>query len=83
MPLDTHMARMGEWLGLTRRKTRDWRMAEEITAALRAVRPEDPVGFDYPLTRIGILRICTRRRRGPCPSCPVAPLCARRAKREK
>ncbi len=79
VPLDTHMARMGEWLGLTRRKTRDWRMAEEITAAFRAIRPEDPVGFDYPLTRIGILKICTRPRRGICSSCPVAPLCSRRA----
>jgi uncharacterized protein (TIGR02757 family) len=78
VPLDTHMARMGEWLGLTRRKTRDWRMAEEITAAFRAIRPEDPVGFDYPLTRIGILRVCTRPRKGLCSSCPVAPLCSRR-----
>jgi uncharacterized protein (TIGR02757 family) len=83
VPLDTHMARMGECLGLTRRKTRDWRMAEEITDAFRAVCPEDPVRFDYPLTRIGILRICTRPHRGDCPRCPVAPLCARRAKREK
>jgi len=83
VPLDTHMARMGEWLGLTRRKTRDWRMAEEITDAFRAVCPEDPVRFDYPLTRIGILRICTRPRRGVCSRCPVAPLCARRGKREK
>jgi uncharacterized protein (TIGR02757 family) len=64
VPLDTHMARMGEWLGLTRRRTRDWRMAEEITAAFRAIRPEDPVGFDYPLTRIGILRSGTRPRKG-------------------
>jgi uncharacterized protein (TIGR02757 family) len=77
VPLDTHMAQMGERLGLTRRKTRDWRMAEEITAALRAVRPDDPAGFDYPLTRIGILRICTLRRRGSCPSCPLGPLCSR------
>jgi len=79
VPLDTHMARMAEWLGLTRRRTRDWRMAEEITAVFRAIRPEDPVGFDYPLTRIGILRICTRPRKGICSSCPVAPLCSRRA----
>ena len=83
VPLDTHMARMGEWLGLTRRKTRNWRMAEEITAAFRTIRPEDPVGFDYPLTRLGILRICTRPRRGICSSCPVAPLCARKEEREK
>jgi uncharacterized protein (TIGR02757 family) len=83
VPLDTHMAQMGGLLGLTRRKCRDWRMAEEITAALGAIRPEDPAGFDYPLTRIGILRICTHRRMGACPSCPLAPLCSRKAGREK
>lgn len=81
VPLDTHMARMGDWLGFTVRKTRDWRMAEEITAALRAFCPSDPVKFDYPLTRLGILGSCTRTRRGFCPACPVAPLCSRRAPR--
>lgn len=80
VPLDTHIARMGDWLGFTARRTRDWRMAEEITAALREVCPEDPVKFDYPLTRIGILGLCTRPRRGLCPACPVAPLCSRKAK---
>jgi uncharacterized protein (TIGR02757 family) len=79
VPLDTHMARMGEWLGFTARKTRDWRMAEEITAALREVCQGDPVKFDYPLTRIGILGHCTRPRQGVCSSCPVAPLCSRKA----
>jgi uncharacterized protein (TIGR02757 family) len=78
VPLDTHMARLGVWLGLTRRKTPGWRMAEEITAALRTVSPDDPVMFDYPLTRLGILGLCTRPGRGECGECPVAPLCSRR-----
>ncbi|HEX9205278.1 MAG TPA: hypothetical protein VF853_05070, partial [Candidatus Deferrimicrobiaceae bacterium] len=47
-------------------------------ARLRAVCPEDPVKFDYPLTRLGILRLCTNPRRGICGECPVAPLCSRR-----
>ena len=54
VPLDTHMARLGGALGLTGRKTPDWGMAEEITDSLRLVCPEDPVKFDYPLTRLGI-----------------------------
>jgi uncharacterized protein (TIGR02757 family) len=78
VPLDTHMARLGRWLGLTRRKTPDWRMAMEITEALRTACPADPVMYDYPLTRLGILRICTRPRRGTCAECPVAPLCSMR-----
>jgi uncharacterized protein (TIGR02757 family) len=83
VPLDTHMALMGERLALTGRKVRDWRMAEEITSSLRTIRPEDPVAFDYPLTRIGILRVCTLRRRGDCLSCTLAPLCRRKTKRGK
>jgi uncharacterized protein (TIGR02757 family) len=79
VPLDTHMARLGEALGLTGRKMPDWRMAEEITASLRLVCPDDPVKFDYPLTRLGILGVCTRTRRGDCALCPVAPLCSRRS----
>lgn len=79
VPLDTHMARLGVWLGFTARKTRDWRMAEEITAALRAFCPSDPVKFDYALTRLGILGSCTLTRTGFCAACPVGPLCSRKA----
>lgn len=77
VPLDTHMARLGKWLGLTARRSPDWRMAEEITGALRAVCPEDPVRFDYALTRIGILSACTLAARGTCPRCPLEPVCSR------
>jgi uncharacterized protein (TIGR02757 family) len=80
VPLDTHMARLGGALGFTRRMTLDWRMAEEITASLRQACPEDPVKFDYPLTRLGILGVCTRSRRGVCGRCPVASLCSRRSR---
>lgn len=78
VPLDTHMARMGRWMGLTRRRSADWRMAEEITAAFRDVCPDDPVKFDYALTRIGILGECTPRSPGACGCCAVARICARR-----
>jgi len=78
VPLDTHMTRMGRWMGLTRRVTPGWAMAEEITAAFRAVCPEDPVKFDFALTRIGILGECTPKRGGDCGLCPVAKVCARR-----
>lgn len=77
VPVDTHMARIGRLLGLTARRTPDWRMAEEITEAFRAVCPGDPLKYDYPLTRIGILRSCTAARRGRCPLCALAPACLR------
>jgi uncharacterized protein (TIGR02757 family) len=75
VPLDTHIARMGRWMGMSRRRSPDWKMAEEITDAFRAVCPDDPVKFDYALTRIGILGACTTRSPGACDVCAVAKAC--------
>jgi uncharacterized protein (TIGR02757 family) len=54
IPLDTHMHAMGRRLGFTRRKQADRRTALEITAAFRSIAPEDPVRYDFALTRLGI-----------------------------
>jgi len=70
------MARMGRCLGLTRRRTADWKTAEEITAAFREVCPEDPVRFDFALTRIGIMKECTVTQRGACDLCALARVCS-------
>lgn len=54
IPLDTHVAKMGRFLGFTTRKTADWRMAREITEALRMYNPEDPIRYDFCLFRQGM-----------------------------
>lgn len=54
VPLDTHMHRIGLALGCTRRKQADGRAAAEVTAAFRAIAPEDPVRYDFALSRLGI-----------------------------
>lgn len=61
IPLDTHIFRIARNLHLTRRRTPDLRTALEITEALRAWRPEDPVGCDFALSRLGIHRECPPR----------------------
>ena len=77
VPLDTHVARIGSMLGLTRRKTADWRMAEEITASLRRCDAEDPVKYDYALCRLGILGRCPQEHsQEHCAACVVRPVCA-------
>src|SRR5262249_30319821 len=35
IPLDTHVGRIAQWLGLTERKDLSWKTAEDITASLR------------------------------------------------
>jgi hypothetical protein len=43
-------------LGFTERKQADRQTALEITAAFRIIAPEDPVRYDFCLTRLGIRR---------------------------
>jgi len=54
VPLDTHMHRISRELGLTRRKAADGRTALEVTAAFKRIAPDDPVRYDFALTRPGI-----------------------------
>lgn len=56
LPLDVHMFRMCSSLGLTKRKSADLRSALELTSVFRQLIPEDPVKYDFVLTRFGIRR---------------------------
>jgi len=56
VPLDTHMHSISRKLALTRRRSADLRAAREITDGFRTVSPEDPVKYDFALTRLGILK---------------------------
>ncbi len=54
VPLDTHMYSFAlEW-GLTGRKSADLKAALEITDVFRLIVPDDPVRYDFSLTRPGI-----------------------------
>jgi uncharacterized protein (TIGR02757 family) len=53
IPLDVHIANAGQKLGLTKRKSRDWKMAVEITNSLRRIEPSDPLKYDFALHRWG------------------------------
>jgi uncharacterized protein (TIGR02757 family) len=55
LPIDTHLLRVVRALGWTRRKSAGWPMAEEVTARLRGLDPDDPTRFDFALCRLGIL----------------------------
>lgn len=85
IPLDTHIARMARQLGLTRRRDLGWKTAEEITAALRQVDPQDPTRFDFALCHFGMSGACPLRPTpSTCGACPLLGGCApgqRRVKR--
>lgn len=54
IPVDIHMHRISRALGLTARKAADLKTVLEITAAFRKISPDDPVKYDFCLTRLGI-----------------------------
>jgi uncharacterized protein (TIGR02757 family) len=61
LPLDTHLLRVARALGWTRRKSVGWPMALEVTARLRALDADDPIRFDFALSRLGILGLLQAR----------------------
>ena len=54
VPLDTHMYKTGIMLGFTKRKSKDLKTAIEITQGFKRLLNEDPVKYDFCLTRFGI-----------------------------
>jgi len=75
IPLDTHTARISRLVGLSRRRTADWKMALEVTCALKRYDARDPVRYDFALAHLGISDGC-RGKAGPaCPGCALRGFC--------
>jgi len=79
IPVDTHIQRISRYLGFTSRTSADWRMAREITAALRRMDPADPVKYDFPLAHLGISEKCTGSDPSICLTCQIAGICPQNA----
>ncbi len=81
VPLDTHVARIARYLGLTDRADMSWRTAEEITASLRVLDPDDPVRFDFALCHLGMSGACPPARDPRrCGECSLRERCRARAR---
>ena len=78
IPLDRHIARMGKFLGLSARRSADWKMALEITGSLRRLDSHDPLKYDFALVRPGIVGSCTSTSRGDCHTCVLEEVCLER-----
>jgi uncharacterized protein (TIGR02757 family) len=54
IPVDTHMHQFSLKCGLTQRKNANLATAVEITDAFKKISPNDPVKYDFSITRFGI-----------------------------
>ena len=76
VPLDTHVHRIATFLGLTKRKSADWRTARDVTDRLAGFDATDPVRYDFAICRLGILDLCSRKRRKEnCDVCLLRDVC--------
>jgi uncharacterized protein (TIGR02757 family) len=76
MPVDTHIHRIATFLGLNNRKSADWKAARALTDQLAKFDQSDPVRYDFALCRLGILDLCSRkRRRENCDVCMLREVC--------
>lgn len=75
VPVDVHMARLCRILGFYDRKTVSLKTAVQITKSFAEVEPDDPVRYDFALSRIGIIENCSGRVRNDCKKCELFDLC--------
>ncbi len=76
IPVDSHVRRVAKRIGLTHRTDGSWRTAQEITANLRKIHPDDPVRYDFALAHLGISGGCRSRHiQEICTPCPLSPCC--------
>ena len=75
VPVDVHMGRLCKLLGLYSRKTLSLSTAIKITKSFAEIEPDDPVKYDFALSRIGIVENCDGRYRSQCESCDLCEFC--------
>ena len=76
IPLDTHIARIARYIGLTERATTGLTTAQEITESLRRIHPTDPLKYDMALCHLGISGSCPKERDfEKCAGCPIRQAC--------
>ena len=83
VPLDTHVIRLGRCLRLTTYTSPGWRMAADITRALRRLDPDDPVRFDFALCHVGMMGACGFARPQGSAQCPLRGECHPRPRRSR
>jgi uncharacterized protein (TIGR02757 family) len=54
IPLDSHMHYISKGLGFTSRKSADLKTVVRVTEVFKKILPDDPVRYDFALTRLGI-----------------------------
>jgi uncharacterized protein (TIGR02757 family) len=77
VPVDVHIGRLCRILGFHDDKTTSLKTAVTITKKFADITPDDPVKYDFALSRIGIVEDCTGKPRPQCETCELFGFCLR------
>ncbi len=75
MPIDTHIERLTLKMGTIAPKDRGAKALAKVNAFFRELNPEDPVKYDFALTRLGIALQCKYELSKQCAGCAENILC--------
>lgn len=78
IPVDVHIGRLTQFLGMHSKKNMNLTTAIEITKAFVRFTPDDPVKYDFALSRIGILENCNGVFGDKCTGCVIFDHCRKR-----
>ncbi len=75
-PTDVHIVRLSRILGFSNRRTVDFKLAKNISDHFKILNPDDPLLYDFSLSRLGILNICkTKYVPEICSKCELKKIC--------
>jgi uncharacterized protein (TIGR02757 family) len=75
VPIDVHMGRLCRILGFHDNKTVSMKTALKITGKFAEIEPNDPVKYDFSLSRVGIVENCTGKHGPACAFCELSGFC--------
>ena len=78
VPIDVHMGRLCRFLGFHDKNTISLKTAIEITKHFSEIEPDDPVKYDFALSRIGIVENCSGKYNTNCMECELNMFCKNR-----
>lgn len=78
LPMDTHVSRICYYLGLSENSQSTFRNSVSVTENLKRLNGNDPVKYDFAISRLGILNECPAKRDIlKCHDCHLVTVCSR------
>ncbi|NQV33923.1 MAG: TIGR02757 family protein [Phycisphaeraceae bacterium] len=75
VPMDVHMSRLCRLIGFHDKRQMSLDTALQVTMRFAEICPEDPVKYDFALSRVGILEQCKGEANPRCRACELKRVC--------